>query len=144
MPGFLPLKCSIRKGREVHARTVTDLNAGDVLEITEGKNNYTLGKAVKKGESITFLVQKQIRLTKGMLLNRIRNESLLQHIDTDIIGKKLQRPAAGSLPQKSEVRLSFLYHPAKHPSRLPPTNRYRPPRAVQWTKNASVRSSERR
>ena len=35
-----------------------------------------------------------------MLLNRIRNESLLQHIDTDIIGKKLQRPAAGSFTAK--------------------------------------------
>ena len=98
--GVPAVKVQYQKGREVHARTVTDLNAGDVLEITGGKNNYTLGKAVKKGESITFLVQKQIRLTKGMLLNRIRNESLLQHIDTDIIGKKLQRPAAGSFTAK--------------------------------------------
>ena len=98
--GVPAVKVQYQKGREVHARTVTDLNAGDVLEITGGKNNYTLGKAVKKGESITFLVQKQIRLTKGMLLNRIRNESLLQHIDTDIIGKKLQRPAVGSFTAK--------------------------------------------
>ena len=98
--GVPAVKVQYQKGREVHARTVTDLNAGDGLEITGGKNNYTLGKAVKKGESITFLVQKQIRLTKGMLLNRIRNESLLQHIDTDIIGKKLQRPAAGSFTAK--------------------------------------------
>lgn len=98
--GVPAVKVQYQKGREVHARTVTDLNAGDVLEITGGKNNYTLGKAVKKGENITFLVQKQIRLTKGMLLNRIRNESLLQHIDTDIIGKKLQRPAVGSFTAK--------------------------------------------
>ena len=98
--GVPAVKVQYQKGREVHARTVTDLNAGDVLEITGEKNNYTLGKAVKKGESITFLVQKQIRLTKGMLLNRIRNESLLQHIDTDIIGKKLQRPAVGSFTAK--------------------------------------------
>ncbi len=98
--GVPAVKVQYQKVREVHARTVTDLNAGDVLEITGGKNNYTLGKAVKKGENITFLVQKQIRLTKGMLLNRIRNESLLQHIDTDIIGKKLQRPAVGSFTAK--------------------------------------------
>ena len=63
--GVPAVKVQYQKGREVHARTVTDLNAGDVLEITGGKNNYTLGKAVKKGESITFLVQKQIRLTKA-------------------------------------------------------------------------------
>lgn len=98
--GVPAVKVQYQKGREVHALAVTNLNAGDVLEITGGKSNYTLGKPVKKGEVLTFLVQKQIRLSKGLLLNRIRNESLLQRIDADIIGNKLQRPADGSLTIK--------------------------------------------
>ena len=99
--GVPAVKVQYQKGREVHALAVTDMNAGDVLEITGGKNNYTLGKPVKNGDSVTFLIQKQIRLPKGQLLNRIRNESLLHCIDTDIIGKNLQRPADGELTLKT-------------------------------------------
>lgn len=98
--GVPAVRVQYQKGREVHALAVTDLNAGDVIEVTGGKSNYTLGKAFRKGEVLTFLVQKQVRLSKGMLLNRIRNESLLQRIDSDIAGKKLQRPADGSLTVK--------------------------------------------
>ena len=99
--GVPAVKVQYQKGREVHALAVTDLNAGDVLEITGGKNNHTLGKPVKKGGSLTFLIQKQIRLSKGQLLNRTRNESLLHCIDTGIIGKELQRPADGELTAKT-------------------------------------------
>lgn len=101
--GVPAAKVQYQKGREVHARTIIDLNAGDVLEITGGKNNYTLGKAVKKGGALTFLVRKQVCLPKGMLLNRIRNESLLRRIDDGIIGKKMQRPADGSLTVKAGI-----------------------------------------
>ena len=95
--GVPALKVQYQKGREVHAAVLTDLNTGDVIEITGGKDNYTLGSAVKKGGTITFLVRKHIRLQKGMILNRIRNESLLKFIDDHIIGKKLQRSMTGEL-----------------------------------------------
>ena len=95
--GVPALKVQYQKGREVHAAVLTDLNTGDVIEITDGKDNYTLGSAVKKGGTITFLVRKHIRLQKGMILNRIRNESLLKFIDDHIIGKKLQRSMTGEL-----------------------------------------------
>ena len=95
--GVPVVKVLYQKGREVHGTALTDLNAGDVIETAGGKSNYTFGNAVKKGMSVSFLVQKQVRLTKGMTLNRIRNESLLQHIKTCIIEKKLQRAVCGVL-----------------------------------------------
>ena len=95
--GVPAVKVQYQKGREVHGIVLTDLNAGDVLEIAGGKSNYTFGNAVEKERSVSFLVQKQIRLSKGTVLNRIRNESLIQHINSSIIEKKLQRPVFGEL-----------------------------------------------
>lgn len=95
--GVPAVKVQYQKGREVHGIALTDLNAGDVLEIAGGKSNYTLGSAVNKADQISFLVQKQIRLSKGAVLNRVRNESLLQHIDSSIIEKKMQIPVSGEL-----------------------------------------------
>ena len=86
-----------QKGREVHASALTDLQAGDVLEIAGKKSSYTLGNAVAKDEKFTFLVQKGVRLKKERVLYRIRNASLLQRIDEDIIGKKLQQGARARL-----------------------------------------------
>lgn len=95
--GVPAVKVQYQKGREVHGTVLTELNAGDVLEITGGKSNYTFGHTVKKGASVSFLVQKQVRLANGAVLNRIRNESLLQRINKNIIEKKLQIPVFGEL-----------------------------------------------
>lgn len=95
--GVPAVKVQYQKGREVHGIVLTDLNAGDVLEISGGKSNYTFGNAVEKGSLVSFLVQKQIRLPKGIILNRIRNESLLQRINSSIIERKQQIPVCGEL-----------------------------------------------
>ena len=38
---------------------MTQLHAQDVLEIAGGKNNYTFGKDVKKGETVIFLFRRK-------------------------------------------------------------------------------------
>ena len=80
-----------QKGREVHALVLTDLAPGDVLDIAGGKSNYTLGKALRKGEKLIFLLPGSVRLKKGRILCRIRNASLLCRIKEDILSRKLQR-----------------------------------------------------
>lgn len=95
--GVPAVKVRYQKGREVHGVALTDLGAGDVLDITGGKSNHTFGNGVKKGEDVSFLVQKQVHLTKGMILNRIRNESLLQRIETSLSDRKMRRPVSGKL-----------------------------------------------
>ena len=86
-----------QKGREVLACALTDLSAGDVLEIAGEKNDYTLGSAVRKGQDFSFLVRKTVKLRAGMILSRVRNGALLQRIDESVAGTDLQRPVEGRL-----------------------------------------------
>lgn len=87
-------------GREVKAKALINLSAGDVLEIAGEKNDYTLGTAVKKGHNFSFLVRKNVKLHSGAILSRIRNNALLKQIDEVIIGKNMRRPAEGELKLK--------------------------------------------
>lgn len=60
---------------------MTDLHAHDVLEIGSGKDNYTLGKKITKGEKLRFLVPKGMRFKEGFVFRRIRNEELIESLD---------------------------------------------------------------
>ena len=95
--GVPALKVHSQKGRELRGRAVTDLNPGDVLEITGGKGNHTLGEAVAEGKDISFLVQKGVRIAPGTVLNRVRNESLIRSMQEDYIGKTVQTGIRGTL-----------------------------------------------
>lgn len=67
--GIPAVKVIRQKGREVQGTTLTVLHSGDVIEITGGKNNYTTGQDRAKGDAISFLVAKNIRLKPGSVLN---------------------------------------------------------------------------
>ena len=86
-----------QKGREVTACALTGLSGGDVLEIAGDKNDYTLGGQVEKGARFSFIVRREVRLRPDAILYRIRNASLLERINEDVIGRKLQRPVSGLL-----------------------------------------------
>ncbi len=95
--GTAAVQVLYQKGREIHGKVLTDLNPGDVIEITGGKSNYTLGSPAKKHAEISFLVQKQVHVAKGTVLSRIRNESLIRQMHTDYMEREAQRPADGEL-----------------------------------------------
>ncbi len=95
--GVPAVKVRFQKGREVHGIALTDLNPGDVIEITGGKGNYTAGSSLKKGGEISFLVQKGIRLSQGTILNRTRNESLLRSMQDDYIENDMKLEISGEL-----------------------------------------------
>ena len=95
--GVPAVKVRAQKGREVFAEALTDLNPGDVIEVTGGKSNYTLGKPVAKGESLSFLVQKQVHLKKDTVLNRTRNESLIRTLHETYTEQHMQKAADGTL-----------------------------------------------
>lgn len=86
--GAPALRMTGRQGREVRGTALINLNKGDVLETGGGKNNLTLGKGVKKGESFAFLVQKDVAFPRGTVFRRIRNEQLIR----EIRGKYLREP----------------------------------------------------
>ena len=65
--GVAAARCLSQNGREVTAQALTDLHAHDVLEIGSGKDNYTLGKKITKGEKLRFLVPKGMRFKEGFV-----------------------------------------------------------------------------
>ena len=76
---------------------MTQLHAQDVLEIAGGKNNYTFGKDVKKGETVHFLVPKKMNFPQGTVFHRIRNQQLIERLDHDYINGKLREKIYGFL-----------------------------------------------
>ena len=95
--GVPAVKVRFQKGREVHGTVLTDLNPGDVIEVTGGKGNYTVGNPVQKGGKISFLVQKEVRLTQGTVLNRTRNESLIRSMQDTYMNSGMKLAVSGEL-----------------------------------------------
>lgn len=84
-----------KKGRQLFGKTLVSLNKGDVIEI-QGEN-YTLGQGWKQGETLTIGVRPNVAVRKGMVLNRVRNETLLKTIEEEILKKKLQAPVMATM-----------------------------------------------
>lgn len=95
--GVPAVKVRFQKGREVHGTVLTDLHHGDVLEITGGKGNHTLGNPLARGEKISFLVQKGVHLEQGMILNRVRNDSLIRSMHERYVDTMPRRGVSGTL-----------------------------------------------
>ena len=95
--GVPAVRMTGRQGREIRGTALINLNKGDVLETGGGKNNYTLGKSVKKGESLTFLVQKNAAFPKGNIFSRIRNEQLIRDVRDKYLGEMRQVKVKGIL-----------------------------------------------
>ena len=95
--GVPAVRVRFQKGRAIHGTVLTDLNPGDVIEVTGGKGNYTAGTAVGKGGEISFLVQKGVRLSQGTVLNRIRNEALIRTMKENYGDKDMKLEISGKL-----------------------------------------------
>ena len=98
--GVPALKVRSQKGRELCCTALTDIRPGDVIDITGGKGNYTAGSEVKKGETLSFLVQKGTRLAPGTVLKRMRNETLIRNLRETCVEKTIRREIRGRLKLK--------------------------------------------
>lgn len=88
--GVPAVKVRSQKGREIQAEALISMNPGDVIEVTGGKGNYTLGQRAEKGAVVSFLVNKDIHIRPGTILSRIRNESLIQKVTRQYLRNALQ------------------------------------------------------
>lgn len=95
--GVPAAKCISQQGREVQARALTDLHPQDVLEISGGKDDYTLGKEIKRGDTLRFLVPKGKRFPAGMIFRRTRNSQLLDNIRKIYVSEQKQEKIDGFL-----------------------------------------------
>ena len=73
------------------AKALRPLEKGDVLEMPDKKETYTVGQAVAEGQKISFVTHKHQRISDGMSLYRTRNEKLLSLIKTTFLEKKCRK-----------------------------------------------------
>lgn len=93
--GVPAVKILVQKGREVTAEALTDIHRGDILELTKERDNYTFGKEFHKKQKVSFLVPKHTYYKKGTILNRIRNQALLDELDKKYVFSKKQEKIHG-------------------------------------------------
>ena len=85
------------QGKTVTAKAIADINAGDVIELPDRKENFTFANAIRKGQKFTFPTHKKQVIEQNAVLNRVRNESLLREIQDTIIKRKIKEKINGKL-----------------------------------------------
>jgi len=95
--GVPALKVLKVNGKTVTAKALIDMNAGDIIEMPDQKENYTFANSAKIGQTITFTTHQKQSISKDMVLNRTRNESLIQEIKENIFEKKIKEKINGKL-----------------------------------------------
>ncbi len=98
--GVPAVRMTQQRGRKISGIALTALHPGDVLETAGGKNNYTLGQEIAKGEGLSFLVPGGMRFDSGTVFYRIRNEKLLKELDRMYVNGKKQEQISGFLELK--------------------------------------------
>ena len=108
VPALQVMKC---KGRNVMVKALVDIHKGDVIELPDGAENFTFGMDVLKGQTTTFVTHKNQKFSQNHILNRTRNESLLQWIKASIIDSKSKMKINGrlKLSVKEAARLVIEY-----------------------------------
>ena len=108
VPALQVMKC---KGRNVTVKALVDIHKGDVIELPDGAENFTFGMDVLKGQTTTFVTHKNQKFSQNHILNRTRNESLLQWIKASIIDSKSKMEMNGrlKLSVKEAARLVIEY-----------------------------------
>lgn len=86
-----------RSGNFWDGKALTDLHPQDVLELPGKDATYTLGQTVAKGQHVHLSLRREIRLSSGTILNRIRNEQLIDHIEKNLVQNKTKEKINGKL-----------------------------------------------
>lgn len=95
--GVPALQVAKAGGRSVLVKALTEIHKGDVVELPDGKENYTFGQDVKTGASFSFVSRKNQNLKKGQILSRTRNEALLTEVKSSVSDTLLKEPVDGEL-----------------------------------------------
>ncbi len=95
--GLPVLKVQEQNGRIYKGIVLKELHKGDILEISNKGDNYTLGQDYKKGESVDLSLRKGVSIPKGTLIYRTRNQWLIESIHLKLTQNKLQESVSASL-----------------------------------------------
>ena len=109
--GVSALKVVNQQGNKVIVKALTSINKGDVIELsTKGDsrlNNYTIGQDYNKGDKLTLNVARGVVFKKENILNRIRNEKLLNYIDDTYVNISLKQKAKAKIILKPGCKMEL-------------------------------------
>lgn len=95
--GVPALKVVRSNGKNVSVKAIVDIHKGDVIELPDGAENYTFANDVKAGQNANIITHKKQFFQKDQILNRTRNEKLINEIHESIIYQKVKEKINGKL-----------------------------------------------
>ena len=97
--GVPAIQITEQVGKRISGCALVDIHKGDIIELpdVDGNENYTYGHDVQKGAYTEIFVRNKLNLSKGEILNRTRNDSLIQIIQENIIKKEMKESIDGTL-----------------------------------------------
>lgn len=101
-------------GRQITGKALTNLSKGDIIELPEPKENYTISQAIQKGETVSLLSLKKQNLSNTPVLNRVRNEQLIVDVRKHIIEKNVKHNITGNIFLNEGERIRFLVQDGLH------------------------------
>lgn len=101
--------CSL-KGKSITAKALVDIEKGDIIELPDGEN-FTFAQKIREGQNLTFVSHNRQNVSEGTVLNRTRNEHLLEEIKTILIEQKVKEKINGKLTisLSEPIQLSLYY-----------------------------------
>lgn len=106
--GVPALKVVKQKGKEITAKALVELHAGDVMELPDQKENYTFSRTVKPGAQVTFVTHNRQSAAPDLVINRVRNESLIRWVQEELIQRPCKESVEGYLTLKVSEPARFV------------------------------------
>ena len=78
-------------GREMHVLTLLPIAKGDIIDLnlqSSTESSYTCGQAYPLGSTFVILLPKGVRIKVGHTLNRVRNQELIDRVQTEVLDIK--------------------------------------------------------
>lgn len=105
--GVPAVKLEQKNGRQWSGRALTELHPQDVLELPAARGqeksaNYTCGFYAAKGDKVQLALSAGCPIKPGMILNRTRNESLIQLLKAQYVDRKIKEKLNGKFTLSTE------------------------------------------
>lgn len=95
--GVSVIKIQDQHGRILKGKAIKKLHKGDIIEIADKGDNYTLGQDYAKNSVVELSLRKGVQVPKGSVLNRTRNNFLISEIHSKLEANELKKKVSGHL-----------------------------------------------
>ena len=108
--GVKALKVLRQQGRNLFVQAMIPIHKGDIIELPGGEN-YTFGQGIDQNGKTTIVTKDKKRIEKDTILNRTRNEELLNDLKSNVVENKRKEKVDGELELSTlkSIKLKIKY-----------------------------------